>query len=270
MRYRHVRIGPDTIDIWRWPLDVIMGELPRYVTALNDSEFAHASRFVNERDRLRFIVGRGGLREIIGRYLGIPARRLIFAYNAFGKPRLAMARPPLHFNLSHSGGMAVLAVSDRYEVGVDIERIQPLKEDVAGHFFSPAERSALTSLPPDDYLEAFYRCWTRKEAFVKAHGAGLSLPLDAFDVSIDAAGEPRLLRLAGDPDASTQWRLLELAVPHGFLGAVAAPTAGNRVFLRYRSVEDEEDAEGTWAMPVTIRPPSLSPVDQLFNRASRM
>ncbi|WP_159586716.1 4'-phosphopantetheinyl transferase family protein [Chelativorans xinjiangense] len=268
MRYRPLTIGPDVVDIWRWPLDVGMDDLPRYVTALSDGEFARASRFVHERDRLRFIVGRGKLREIIGRYLGVPARRLSFACNAFGKPRLAASRPPLHFNLSHTGGMAVLAVSDRYHVGIDIEKIVPLREDVAGHFFSPGERLTLRNVPPDGYLEAFYRCWTRKEAFVKAHGAGLSLPLEAFDVSIDSVGEPKLLRLEGDPEAPAQWRLLNLALPAGFVGAMAALTAGNDISLRYRSDETAKDMREEMPLAAPVRRASSN--NQLFNRASRM
>jgi len=270
MRYSPVTIGPDVIDLWRWPLDVIAGELPRYVEALSDTEFARAGRFLQERDRLRFLVGRGRLREVLARYLGLPAKRLVFTYNAFGKPRLAGAKPPLHFNLSHSGGMAVLAVSDRYQVGVDIEQALPLKEDVAQHFFSPAEQQALGTLPPSDYLEAFYRCWTRKEAFVKAHGAGLSLPLDAFDVSIDDASEPKLLRLEGDPRAPLRWRLAEIAMPYGYIGAVAASTGGNRIWLRYRSVtEDQNGSEWPEPLRPLRRAPPLAD-DHLFNRASRM
>ncbi|MCT7375573.1 4'-phosphopantetheinyl transferase family protein [Chelativorans salis] len=268
MRYRPLTIGPDIVDIWRWPLDVGMDDLPRYVTALSDGEFARASRFVHERDRLRFIVGRGKLREIIGRYLGVPARRLSFAYNVFGKPRLAVSRPPLHFNLSHAAGMAVLAVSDRYHVGIDIEKIVPLKEDVAGHFFSPSERLALRGVRRGNYLEAFYRCWTRKEAFVKAHGAGLSLPLEAFDVSIDSVGEPRLLRLEGDAQAPAQWRLLNLALPAGFVGAMAALTADNDVSLHYRTDETAESVREE--MPLAARVLRASPDNQLLNRASRM
>lgn len=266
MRYRPVTIGPNVVDVWRWPLDVAIDDLPRYVTALSDGEFARASRFVHERDRLRFVVGRGGLREIIGRYLGVPAKRLAFAYNAFGKPRLATSRPPLHFNLSHAGGMAALAVSDRYHVGIDIEQIVPLKEDVAGHFFSPAECRALCAVPREGYLEAFYRCWTRKEAFVKGHGAGLSLPLDAFDVSIEPTSERTLLRLEGDAEAPSQWQFLNIALPQGFVGALAALTVGNDISLRYRTIEVAESA----VMPLAARVAWASLDDQLVSRASRM
>lgn len=238
MRHRPVGIGSTVIDIWQWPLDVAAAALPGLVAALSDAEFARAARFVHERDRLRFIAGRGHLRAILGAYLAVPAKRLAFDYNAFGKPRLAGAgEPPLHFNLSHSAGVAVLAVCDHYQIGIDIERVAPFKEDLAGTFFSAAERRALRCVPPDAYLDAFYRCWTRKEAFVKAHGAGLSLPLDSFDVSIGTTGQPRLLRLDGMPDAPEQWCLLNLAAPHGFIGAVAALTAGNAVELRYRTSE---------------------------------
>lgn len=254
MLHRPAAIGAAFIDVWQWSLDVSAEALPDLVSAMSDAEFARAARFVRERDRLRFIAGRGRLRAILGGYLGVPAKRLAFEYNAFGKPRLAgSGEPPVHFNLSHSDGLAVLAVCDHYHIGIDIERVAPFREDLAGHFFSAAERRALRKVPPDAYLDAFYRCWTRKEAFVKAHGAGLSLPLDSFDVSIGATGEPRLKRLEGMPDAPEQWRLLNLSVPRGFVGAVAALTAGNPVSLRYRW----DEPAPAWRPGVSVAGPAI-------------
>jgi 4'-phosphopantetheinyl transferase len=268
MQYRPAKIGPELVDIWRWPLDVRQGGVSRFVAALGESELARSARFRHERDRSRFVVGRGGMREIISRYLGIPARRLVFTVNAFGKPRLPAPRPPLHFNLSHAGGMAVLAVSDRYHVGVDLEEILPLREDVAGRFFSATERQALSLVPPENYLEAFYRCWTRKEAFVKAHGAGLSFPLDAFDVSVDAAGQAKLRGLEGPTAASAQWRLLDVALPPRFVGAVAALTANNDIFLRYRDYDAVEFS--STEIPYAGQAALGVPGNQPFSRASRM
>lgn len=268
MQHKPITIGPDLVDIWAWRLDVSRDRLSRFTAALSESELGRAARFRHERDRMRFIAGRGGLRDIISCYLGVPAKRLVFNVNAFGKPRLPARRPPLHFNLSHSGDMAVLAVSDRYHVGVDIEEILPLREDVAGRFFSAMERQALRFVPPEKYLGAFYRCWTRKEAFVKAHGAGLSFPLDAFDVSVHAAGEPKLLSLDGDKDASAQWRLLNVALPPHFVGAVAALTANNDIVLRYRNNEDVD--LGLPDIPYVRQPALAAPDNQPFNRASRM
>ncbi|MBN7755754.1 4'-phosphopantetheinyl transferase superfamily protein [Nitratireductor aquimarinus] len=268
MHLKPIGIGASTIDVWQWSLDVPLDALPQLVSALDEAEFARAGRFVHERHRLRFIAGRGRLRAILGAYLGVPARRLSFSYNAFGKPRLAgRGEPPLHFNLSHSGGMAVLAVSDRYRLGIDIERVLPFRENLAAHFFSPAENEALAAVPSQDYLGAFFRCWTRKEAFVKAHGAGLSLPLESFDVTIDPEGQPRLLRLDGVADAPAQWRLANLALPRGYVGAVAAMTAGNAVALNYRGRRQPapgRETRGAW------HPGARLERSQALRRASRM
>ncbi|OAP48716.1 4'-phosphopantetheinyl transferase family protein [Sinorhizobium americanum] len=235
MRPSLERIGPSTIDIWQWSIAAEATQAEAHLPLLSAVDRARASRFIHAHDRHRFIVGRAGLRLVLSRYLHIPPARIGLAYNAFGKPRIAAAMvPELHFNLSHSADVAMLAVSDHYPVGLDIEEIKPLKEDVATHFFSPRECAELAALPAEHYLAGFYRCWTRKEAFVKAHGAGLSLPLDAFDVTVGATEPPRLERLDGDMDAPSNWSLLELMAPENFHGAVAALTIGNTVRLRYR------------------------------------
>ncbi|WP_295814391.1 4'-phosphopantetheinyl transferase superfamily protein [uncultured Nitratireductor sp.] len=266
MQLKPVSIGAGTIDVWQWSLDVPLEALPPLVSALNEAEFARASRFVHEQHRLRFIAGRGRLRAILGSYLGVAASRLSFSYNAFGKPRLAgRGEPPLHFNLSHSGATAVLAVSDRYQLGIDIERVLPFRENLAEHFFSQAENEALKAVSAQDYLGAFFRCWTRKEAFVKAHGAGLSLPLESFDVTIDPNETPRLLRLDGVEDAPAQWQLLHLSLPRGYIGAVAAMTAGNTVALNYRGTRLQparRDVRGAW------RPALRMERHQALSRAS--
>ena len=268
MQLKSVSIGAGTIDVWQWTLDVPLEALPPLVSALSEAEFARASRFVHEQHRLRFIAGRGRLRAILGSYLGVAPNRLAFSYNAFGKPRLAgRSEPPLHFNLSHSGPTAVLAVSDRYQLGIDIERVLPFRENLAEHFFSEAENEALRAVPVQEYLGAFFRCWTRKEAFVKAHGAGLSLPLESFDVTIDPVGEPRLLRLDGVDDAPAQWQFLNLTLPRGYVGAVAALTAGNAVSLNYRGgtlQPARRERRGAW------RPAARIERHQALSRASRI
>lgn len=254
--------GTAAIDVWHWSLDVSAETLSRLVALLSEGEFARAARFVHERDRLRFVVGRGRLREILGRYLAVPPARVVFEYNAFGKPRLAGdGEPALHFNLSHSRGLALLAVSDRCQLGVDVEHLAPFKDDLARYFFSPVERRALRAVAAGDALAAFYRCWTRKEAFVKAHGAGLSLPLAAFDVSVGVEGEPQLLRLEGMPGAGAQWRLRDVAVPAGFVAALAVPSVGDAVAIRYREEDGALD---------DLRPELLARRAQPLNRASRM
>lgn len=226
------RIGPSVIDVWRWNLDPPSCDIDRLLGLLSGEEKARASRFVYPIDRQRFVAGRAGLRLVLGHYLHIPPHRIGLTYNVFGKPRLAGAPELLHFNLSHSADVSMLAVSDHYPVGIDVEAIKPLKEDIAGHFFSKSECEGLAAFAGEDYLHAFYRCWTRKEAFVKAHGAGLSLPLDSFDVTVDATSRPRLCSLDGDANAPLNWSLFDVATPPGFAGTLAALTLGNAVQLR--------------------------------------
>ncbi|WP_157385449.1 4'-phosphopantetheinyl transferase family protein [Rhizobium freirei] len=211
-------------------------DLSTSAALLSLDECIRTIRFVHDRDRQRFIAARTGMRIILGRYLGISPRSIGFDYGDNGKPFVqAYGAYPIHFNLSHSADLAVLAVSDRYELGIDIEEVRFLKEDIAKWFFSRREYQALRSLPADRYMDGFYRCWTRKEAFIKAHGAGLSLPLDSFDVTFDRSAESRLERLEGDTGAPANWVVLELETPINFAGAVVASTGGHRVCLRYRN-----------------------------------
>jgi 4'-phosphopantetheinyl transferase len=230
------QIATDAIDIWTWSLDADTGQLASYSELLSDDETARSARFIHDRDRRFFIVGRGRLREILATYgESVDPCELTFDYNGHGKPRIGERHGlGLHFNLSHSADLAVLAVSPHYEIGVDIEEKKALQEDVAAHFFSAKERASLQEVPVDRYLDHFYRCWTRKEAFVKAHGAGLSLPLDAFDVTFGEEDAPRLERLEGDPEAPVTWSLFHMQTPANFAGAVAAQTFGNTARLRYR------------------------------------
>src|SRR5207249_8265351 len=148
------------------------------------------------RARDRFIVGRAVLRLILAGYVHELPRRLRFDYGPHGKPALAHDGKPhaTHFNVSHSQGLAVYAITRGKEIGIDIEYVCPARsiDAVAETAFSPWELAALQSLPPDRRQIAFFTCWTRKEAYLKARGEGLSLPLEQFDVSL-APGEPAAL-----------------------------------------------------------------------------
>lgn len=222
--------GGMTIDLWTWPLSPGDGEIERLGALLSEDERARAARFVFDRHRERFIVARGRLRQILGGLVARPPEDLRFAYGDHGKPTLGGIHGAPHFNLSHSEDIAALAVSD-LELGVDIEAVRPLKEDVAGRFFSAAEIAALAQLRESERLDGFYRCWTRKEAVIKALGTGLSLPLKSFDVSIGAAGA-RLLRLEGMRDAPRDWALANLDPAPGYAGAIACNTGGIRPAIR--------------------------------------
>ena len=227
------------IDLWLFDIEPPLHQLRSLETHLGEDERARAAGFVFDADRNRYIAGRGRLRQILASYLGIAPDHVRFTYNGYGKPALDDAHATeLQFNLSHSAGLALLAVSDRYTIGADIERVAPLKEDVAGYFFSDAERRDLSALPQAEYLEGFFRCWTRKEAFVKAHGEGLSLPLQSFDVSIGTEPAPLLRRLASDPSGPANWKLFNLAPAAGFAAALAVLAGGGSPELRWRSLDE--------------------------------
>lgn len=223
----------DTIDVdlWVWSLEVDGRELQQLATILSDDEKTRAGRFVYDRDRRRFVVARGTLRKLLAPLFGVPPAAIVFAYAAQGKPSVPAA-PSLHFNLSHSENLAALAVSRQREIGVDIEHVRALKEDVAERFFSAREVTALRAMPADRQLEAFYRCWTRKEAIVKAIGEGLSHALDSFDVTLGADAPAAVERFAGEADASRVWRLAHFDPAPGYMGAVACRTGGAALSVR--------------------------------------
>lgn len=226
-------VTPIEVELWVWSLDVDAAERGRLFAHLSEDEVARALRFVFDRDRHRYIVARGRMREILAGVLGTTAAALRFSYSSHGKPSLLAASAPLHFNLSHSQGLAALGVSRTRELGVDVEHERPLKEEIAKRFFSRREVETLRALPEAEQLSAFYRCWTRKEAVVKAIGEGLSRPLDSFDVTLDADAA-RLLRMDGEVDGPQVWQLAHFAPAAEFAGAVACRTGGGALVVRRR------------------------------------
>ncbi len=196
---------------------------------LAPEEQERAQRFHFMPDRRRSVYGRGLLRWLLGSYLELDPIRLQFAYSSQGKPELTsalvekLAKGQLHFNLSHSGTQLVLAFAWERRVGADVEQVRSdiELEQIAERFFSPAEQGALRSLKSPDRIPAFFRCWTRKEAYVKATGKGLTLPLDQFDVSL-LPGQPAAL-LATRPDAeeASRWALHGVDVGPEYAAAVA-------------------------------------------------
>ena len=169
--------------------------------------------------RNRFIAGRALLRDLLAGYLGQPPEAIRFAYNEWGKPALApgFVTRDLRFNLSHSEDLAMYAfVLDR-DVGVDLEmiRAEVANERVAGNFFSASEVATLRALPLEHQAEGFFNCWTRKEAYVKARGQGLSIELKSFDVSLIPGQEAKILR----GDNCRGWSLVSFKPDQGFVAA---------------------------------------------------
>jgi 4'-phosphopantetheinyl transferase len=223
----------EEVHVWRAALARSAGEVGALKRLLSEDELRRAERFHFQHDRSSFVVARGTLREILSLYVGLPPRLLRFCYNAFGKPKLidAPGETGVRFNLSHAGGLALYAVAVGREVGVDVEVVRegvPC-EELAEKFFSRRERAALLALPAGDRRRAFFECWARKEAYIKARGMGLSLPLDSFDVSL-APGEPAALLSARDARLGAAcWSLRELAAGPGYAAAVAVEGGGWRL-----------------------------------------
>ncbi len=218
------------VHVWRSSLSLPIARVRAFERTLAPDERARAHRFVHEKDRDRFIVSRGVLREILGRYLGRDPRLLRFDYNPFGKPMLSAdgGLPALSFNVSHADEIALCAVTRGRETGVDIERIRPDVgvEDVAARCLSKYEIGTLRGLPASCRLEAFFACWTRKEAYLKAKGGGLSLPLDGFDVSLAPEHPAALLGVHGDAAEANRWSLRALFPGQGYVAALAVEGHG--------------------------------------------
>jgi 4'-phosphopantetheinyl transferase len=215
------------VHVWRTELDPPAEDVERHEQTLTPDELARADRFYFPRDRRQFIVARGVLRALLGAYLGIPPDQVRFRYAPQGKPALdtdAMEMGGrLQFNLSHSGTLALFAFVRRRQIGVDLESVhrEVSVDQISNRFFTPREITALRSLPEDDRREAFFRAWTRKEAYIKARGEGLSLGLDQIDVS-PALGEPtEFVRLPDLSGGAEGWSLHDLQPGPGYIGALA-------------------------------------------------
>jgi len=215
-----------TVEIVSVRLDAEPAAVSEFAHCLSDAERLRASRFVFERDRCRFIVGRARLRHLLASRLGVQPDAVELVYGPRGKPALSrrFADSDLRFNVSHSEDVAVYAFSHGREIGVDVEarRELPDADDVAARFFSAQENQAYLALHPRDKPVGFFNCWTRKEAFVKALGGGLYYPLDRFDVSL-VPGEPaKILRVGSVGGEACDWTIQELDLGPEFIGAVVA------------------------------------------------
>jgi 4'-phosphopantetheinyl transferase len=217
-------LSEDEVHVWLASLDRQQSELKFFESILAEEEMDRANRFYFHSDRERFVTGRGMLRVILNSYLGVPPGEILFSYGSRGKPALQpqVGQPAIQFNLAHSHGTAIYGMTQNRCVGVDIESIQPdfPVEDVAINFFSVAELATFQALPNALRTEAFFKCWTRKEAFIKALGDGLSCPLKGFDVSL-APGEPaRLLRVGWAPEETSRWYMEDICGLPGFSAAI--------------------------------------------------
>lgn len=223
-------LGERDIHIWRADLDPPIIGFQKLYQMLSIDEKVRAERFHFEKDRRRFIVGRGTLRTILGCYLNVGPSRLHFCYGKHGKPALAdtFGKGAILFNMSDSEGLALYVFTRDHEIGVDIEHIRDIPEmdQIAERFFSARENAVFRSLPESKKREAFFNCWTRKEAFIKAKGEGLGLELDQFEVSLAPGERAALLSTNGDPQEASRWSLRELDPGPGVTAALAVQGHG--------------------------------------------
>jgi 4'-phosphopantetheinyl transferase len=181
-----------------------------------------------------FTVDHARMRLILGAYIGLAPEDLTFGVNEFGKPELSNIQNlpgRLRFNLSHTEGLTLLALCLNADLGVDVEAVRPISdlELIAQSHFSPREIIALEAFDPPQRQEAFFRCWTRKEAFLKAHGRGLSIPLDSFAVSLANEETSALLQCRWEPDEIRRWSMFSLDLGKGFIGALAIQSGDWRI-----------------------------------------
>lgn len=225
-------LADDEVHAWRIALDLPEALLADLAALLSPAERERAERFYFPRHRRRYIVSHGLLRAILALYVGCDPAELVFCHGMYGKPAL----PPtlgtdVRFNLSHSGEGALVGVARGREIGIDVEEVRPMAdlEQLAARFFAPREAAALTAIAEALRAEAFFHCWTRKEAYIKACGEGMSRPLDQFVVSL-LPGEPaRLLEVTDNPAETALWSLRELAPWPGYVGCVAVTGQSPRI-----------------------------------------
>ena len=229
----HPKLGNDEVHVWRAELEIPEEYIQALRQTLAEDERKRAVRFRFEKDQRHFTAARGILRTLLGRYLHMQPSSLQFGYNRYGKPCLANgeAGNTLRFNLSHSHGMALFAFTHGREVGVDLEYMLKDRAEmsIARRFFSPHEVEALSTLPAEQQTRAFFACWTRKEAYVKARGLGLSLDLNLFDVSLRPNEPAALLNICEPGQRLEDWLLHDLAPADEYAGALAVMGAPARV-----------------------------------------
>ncbi len=230
-REKQLPAEPESAQVWTIDLEANRAMVADFRALLSEDEGARADKFRFEKGRNEFTITRGVLRSLLGSFLGVAPAELRFSYSAHGKPQLeGHFRNALEFNVSHSDGMAIVCLAQQSRLGVDIEKVRLDFEHprIAERFFSDHEREQLRNLSPEEIPYAFFRCWTRKEAFIKALGEGLSHPLHQFDVELRANKPAALLSTRPDPDEASRWNLFDIPVPAGYLAALAMEDSPRR------------------------------------------
>ncbi len=225
-------IAADQVDVWSVALEDSASDVASLSASLSRDERARAARYHFDKDRRQFIIARGVLRNILASCTGVPPQDLRFGYSPLGKPGLHPDYgSDLHFSVSHTDGRALYGITRGRAIGVDIELVRHgvAHEEIATRFFSPKESATLRSLPEDERTQAFFRCWTRKEAYVKALGGGLSIPFDRFEVTLRSDDPVELQPIPGPEGTREPWSLWEVVSGPDYIAAVAAEGRGARL-----------------------------------------
>jgi len=225
-------LDPQAVHVWAVPLDLPPEGIASLATVLSTNELERAEKFRFPHLRSRYVAARGSLRVLLGRYLQLDPAALEFSYSSRGKPTLkGQGAESLHFNLAHSHELALIAITRAAPVGVDVERIRPMRDAdrIADRFFSTREAEAFRKVPAAEQDAAFFSLWTRKEAWLKATGDGISESLSKFEVTFLNDDEPRVVAIAGDSAAGAAWSLSALDPAGGFVGALALQCQGIRI-----------------------------------------
>jgi 4'-phosphopantetheinyl transferase len=230
-------LGWGEVQVWCARLDGDRENLPFLASLLASDEQARAKRYYFERDRGRFIVRRGFLRLLLGAYLDRDPARLQFSYGANGKPALRPGSSgwPLQFNLSHSNGLAVYALSRDRPLGIDVEYIRLIPEvlQIAEQFFTPLERNLLTSLSSESRMRTFFKIWTGKEAYLKATGDGLSHQPTEIEVSFDGREAAQIRAVHAEPMETGRWQMETIRNIPGYIAAVVIEGQDWQLKFRY-------------------------------------
>lgn len=236
-------LAEDEVHVWSGILDVSESLIEKFKNLLSEDEQSRANRFYFLKDKNRFIVARGMLRKILSFYLGTKPNTFQFQYSQYGKPSLhpnlneqisPLKSSEIKFNVSHSNAIALFGITKYRQIGIDVEYTKPLPDTdkVAERFFSFQENLKYQQLPKEQKLTGFYHCWTRKEAFIKAIGEGLSYPLDQFEVSFLPNEKPSIKHIKNDQVQGEAWSLKALEPYPEYIGAIAVEGRNLR-FVQY-------------------------------------
>jgi 4'-phosphopantetheinyl transferase len=205
--------------VWLWEL-LNHPNVDPLLSVLSTYERSIANRFIYEEDRARYIDCHNRVRRLLGLYLSCQPGTIDITNSERGKPELADRSSGLHFSISHTSSYALLAVAHS-ALGVDLEEIRPIEPAVAELNFSDSEKRQLAQYKDEEWTRCFFRCWTRKEAVLKAEGIGLTANLTSFDVEIAKNSLPRILRRDAEGGVTQDWDLHDISPTNKIVAALA-------------------------------------------------